>query len=175
MDPSPNIDLLDNIVKGLREMIIPGTPFKYKKIYTDCRNHDRNSRLDISKNLSKIVIPDANVKFETSKSDSHNFRMKLLSLNWKSQIKVQIDPSFIGMQHESSQNSTTSHLPTQRNRKKAFQIYFKVVDEVSLIAISKVGYYYEVGFGVKKNEKNAFELYLKSVDKGFQLQLPEKL
>ncbi|RHZ87379.1 hypothetical protein Glove_37g108 [Diversispora epigaea] len=45
------------------------------------------------------------------------------------------------------------------------------IDEGFLIAISKVGYYYEVGFGIKKNEKNAFELYLKSADvaKGFQL------
>jgi serine/threonine protein kinase len=29
-----NVDLLNSIVKGKREMVIPGTPTKYKEIYT---------------------------------------------------------------------------------------------------------------------------------------------
>ncbi|RHZ84582.1 hypothetical protein Glove_79g82 [Diversispora epigaea] len=49
-----NIDLLDSIVKGKREMIISGTPSKYKELYTDCWNHNRNSRPDISQVTKKF-------------------------------------------------------------------------------------------------------------------------
>ncbi|RHZ87288.1 hypothetical protein Glove_37g66 [Diversispora epigaea] len=70
MESSSNIDLLNNIVKGKREMIIPGTPSKYQKLYTDCWKHDGNSRPDISqvvKNLSEITISDVSIGVETSR------------------------------------------------------------------------------------------------------------
>jgi len=34
MESLPNVDLLNNISKGKRERAIPGTPHKYKEIYT---------------------------------------------------------------------------------------------------------------------------------------------
>ncbi|RHZ67585.1 hypothetical protein Glove_300g121 [Diversispora epigaea] len=48
MESSSNVDLLNNIAKGKREVAIPGTPYKCKEIYTDCWNHNGNSRPDIS-------------------------------------------------------------------------------------------------------------------------------
>ncbi|RHZ87349.1 hypothetical protein Glove_37g98 [Diversispora epigaea] len=102
MDSSSNIGLLNKIVKGEREMIIPGTPSEYKEIYIDCWNHNGNLRPEISqvvKNLSKIIISDANIEFETS----HNFTDEVIALKLEKSnkqsddddLEVQTDPSFI--------------------------------------------------------------------------------
>ncbi|RHZ87354.1 hypothetical protein Glove_37g97 [Diversispora epigaea] len=103
MDSSSNIGLLNNIVKGERETIIPGTPSEYKEIYTDCWNNSGNLRPEISqvvKNLSKIIISDANVEFETS----HNFTDEVIALKLEKSnkqsdddddLEVQTDLSFI--------------------------------------------------------------------------------
>ncbi|RHZ60200.1 hypothetical protein Glove_357g18 [Diversispora epigaea] len=50
---------MEGRLKGKREMIIPGTPPKYKEIYAECWKHDKNSRPNISQeveNLSEIII-----------------------------------------------------------------------------------------------------------------------
>ncbi|RHZ48314.1 hypothetical protein Glove_553g6 [Diversispora epigaea] len=66
MESSLNVvDLLNNIIKGKREIAIPGTPRKYKEIYTDCWRHNGDSRPNISqivKNLSEIIISDVSVQ-----------------------------------------------------------------------------------------------------------------
>ncbi|RHZ79855.1 hypothetical protein Glove_140g71 [Diversispora epigaea] len=75
MESSSNVDLLNNIVKGIREMAIPGTPHKYKEIYTDCWKHHGNSRPNIShvvENLSEIIISDSSVEFGTPQSQPNN-------------------------------------------------------------------------------------------------------
>ncbi|RHZ59067.1 hypothetical protein Glove_365g218 [Diversispora epigaea] len=72
MESFSNVDLLNNIIKRKREMVIPGTPPEYKEIYTDCWKHNGNSRPDISlvvENLSKIIISDAG--FENPQSQIH--------------------------------------------------------------------------------------------------------
>ncbi|RHZ66078.1 hypothetical protein Glove_309g49 [Diversispora epigaea] len=97
------VDLLNNILKGKREMVIPGTPPKYKEIYTDCWKHNGNSRPDISqvvKNLSEIVIPDASIENETPQSRPHNvadeiISFKLEKLNIQNEQKVYSDPPFV--------------------------------------------------------------------------------
>ncbi|RHZ87355.1 hypothetical protein Glove_37g96 [Diversispora epigaea] len=287
MDSSSHIDLLDNIVKGEREMMIPGTPSKYKEIYTDCWNHNGNLRPEISqvvKNLSKITVSDVNVEFETSQSDFHNFTDEVISIELdkqhddfevqtdsplidvsarinksindlfeffidlykkrrhemnpvmiknyirkcnKSPVKVLYEmirhPSYywltsligffylygIGtivdykmafkffslaaneitdMKNISFANSSSplrkfyninkeiglmylaslylDGLGVEKDRKKAFQIFSKVADEGSLIALNKLANCYELGFGVEKNERKAFELHLESAEKG---------
>ncbi|RHZ60182.1 hypothetical protein Glove_357g21 [Diversispora epigaea] len=50
----------------------------------------------------------------------------------------------------------------EKDLKKGFQIYSKVADEGSHIALNCMGHCYEVGLGVEKNGKKALELYLKS-------------
>ncbi|RHZ80902.1 hypothetical protein Glove_130g202 [Diversispora epigaea] len=77
-----NVDLLSNIVKGKREIVIPGTPPKYKEIYTDCWKHNGNSRPNISqvvKNLSEIIISDASFENETQ-SRSPNVTDEIISV-----------------------------------------------------------------------------------------------
>ncbi|RHZ48310.1 hypothetical protein Glove_553g2 [Diversispora epigaea] len=72
MKSSLDVDFLNNIVKGKREIVIPETPHKYMEIYTDCWKHNGNSRPDISqvvKNLSEITISDASV---ASQSQPYN-------------------------------------------------------------------------------------------------------
>ncbi|RHZ64842.1 hypothetical protein Glove_320g26 [Diversispora epigaea] len=73
MESLSNVDLLNNIIKRKREMVIPGTPPEYQEIYTDCWKHNGNSRPDISlvvKNLSKIIISD-DAGFENPQSRIH--------------------------------------------------------------------------------------------------------
>ncbi|RHZ79873.1 hypothetical protein Glove_140g82 [Diversispora epigaea] len=57
-------------------------------------------------------------------------------------------------------------LGVEKDEKKAFQIYSKVADEGSFIAVNTVAYCYEFGLGVEKNEEKAFEKYLKSAERG---------
>ncbi|RHZ60990.1 hypothetical protein Glove_350g116 [Diversispora epigaea] len=54
----------------------------------------------------------------------------------------------------------------EKDLKKGFQIYSKVADEGSDIALNRVAYCYYKGFGVEKNEKKACELFFKSAEKG---------
>ncbi|RHZ86087.1 hypothetical protein Glove_54g159 [Diversispora epigaea] len=85
MESSSNVDLLNNIVKEKREIVIPGTPHKYKEIYTDCWNNNGNLRPDIFqvvKNLSEIIISDTSVEFEPPQSQPYNVTdVKLENLN----------------------------------------------------------------------------------------------
>ncbi|RHZ77469.1 hypothetical protein Glove_177g108 [Diversispora epigaea] len=93
MESSSNVNLLNNIAKGKIEMTIPGTPHKYKEIYTDCWSHNGNSRPDIFqvvKNLSEIIISNANVEFETQPYNVTD--VKLENLNMQNEIKS--DPPF---------------------------------------------------------------------------------
>ncbi|RHZ79874.1 hypothetical protein Glove_140g80 [Diversispora epigaea] len=53
----------------------------------------------------------------------------------------------------------------EKNTKKAFQIYCKLADKGSLIALNMIAFCYDNGFGVEKNEERAFELYLQSAEK----------
>ncbi|RHZ79910.1 hypothetical protein Glove_140g67 [Diversispora epigaea] len=74
MESSSNAGLLNNIAKEI-EMAIPGTPHKYKEIYTDCWKHNGNSRPNIShvvENLSEIIISDSSVEFGTPQSQPNN-------------------------------------------------------------------------------------------------------
>ncbi|RHZ81793.1 hypothetical protein Glove_117g171 [Diversispora epigaea] len=282
MESSSNVDLLNNIVKGNREMTIPGTPHKYKEIYTDCWKHNGNLRPDIFqvvKNLSKIIISDAGTEFETPKSQPYNVTdVKLENLNMKNvkpEIKSdlpfaevtkevngfindlfdffidirkkqlqKIQPtmiknfmrvhkknpveilyemirhpsyylftSLIGFFYQhgigtvvdnqmafkffnlaanetidiSSFNSSSlkklydinkevstisladmysDGLGVEKDTKKAFQIYSKLADKGSLMALNTVAYCYDNGLGVEKNEEKVLELYLKSAEKG---------
>ncbi|RHZ71643.1 hypothetical protein Glove_256g189 [Diversispora epigaea] len=104
MEPSSNIDLLNNIVKGKREMIILGTPPKYKEIYADCWNHNGNSRPDISqvvKNLSEIIISGESVEIKTPQSQPYNVTDEVISVKseisnkQKEELEVKSDPSFV--------------------------------------------------------------------------------
>ncbi|RHZ87291.1 hypothetical protein Glove_37g65 [Diversispora epigaea] len=95
MESSSNIDLLNNIVKGKREMIIPGTPSKYQKLYTDCWKHDGNSRPDISqvvKNLSEITISDVSIGVETSWSHPHDIIDEVNSVKLEKSNKQNDEP-----------------------------------------------------------------------------------
>ncbi|RHZ77230.1 hypothetical protein Glove_184g107 [Diversispora epigaea] len=287
MESSSNVDLLNNIAKGKREMAVPGTPHKYKEIYTDCWKHNGNSRPDISqvvKNLSEIIISDASVEFGTPQSQPYNVTdVKFENLNMQNEepeIKPEIkpDPPFVDVTTEvngfvndlfeffidirkkqfrtdqpnmiksyirehkknpveilyemirhpsyylftsligffywygigtvtdyqmafkffnlaaseivdtSSSNSSSLRklyninkeistfslasmnyygLGVEKNTKKAFQIYYKLANEGSLIALIAVAYCYKKGFGIEKDEEKAFELWLKSAEKGF--------
>ncbi|RHZ77443.1 hypothetical protein Glove_177g69 [Diversispora epigaea] len=108
MEPSSNIDLLNNIVKGKREMIIQGTPPKYKEIYTDCWKHNGNSRPDISqvvKNLSEIIIPCENVETKTLQLQSYNVTDEVISVkseisNKQKEVEVKSDPPFVDVADE---------------------------------------------------------------------------
>ncbi|RHZ77262.1 hypothetical protein Glove_183g71 [Diversispora epigaea] len=119
----PTVDLLDNIVKGKREMIILGTPSKYKELYTDCWNHNRNSRPDISqvvKHLSEIITS------ETSKSSSHNVEDEIISVKLETQSRPHnvtdeiISPKFGKTKKQKDElkmsEKALSVLPTQEER-----------------------------------------------------------
>ncbi|RHZ73200.1 hypothetical protein Glove_232g73 [Diversispora epigaea] len=108
MDSLSNADLLNDIVKGKREMVTPGTPPRYKEIYTDCWNHNGNSRSDISqvvKNLSEIIISDASFEDET-RSQPHNVTEEIISVKLEKpniqnkEIEVHSDPPFVNKSAE---------------------------------------------------------------------------
>ncbi|RHZ53211.1 hypothetical protein Glove_444g6 [Diversispora epigaea] len=76
--------------KDKRKLAIPGTPHKYKEIYTDCLKHNGKSRPDIFqvvKNLSEIIISDANVEFGIPQSQLYNVKYVKLQSE-KPEIKL---------------------------------------------------------------------------------------
>ncbi|RHZ48419.1 hypothetical protein Glove_551g53 [Diversispora epigaea] len=108
VEPSSNMDLLNNIVKGKREMNILGTPPKYKEIYTDCWKHNGNSRPNIYqvvKNLSEIIISDESVEIETQ-SQPYNVTDEVISVKLEisnkqnEELEVKSDPSFVDVSDE---------------------------------------------------------------------------
>ncbi|RHZ77878.1 hypothetical protein Glove_169g47 [Diversispora epigaea] len=95
-------DLINDIMRGKREMVIPDTPSKYKEIYTDCWKHNGNSRPDIFqvvKNLSEVNILDANVEFESSQLRTYNdddyYKLEKINMqNNNKRLEIQFD-SFV--------------------------------------------------------------------------------
>ncbi|RIA86655.1 kinase-like domain-containing protein [Glomus cerebriforme] len=57
-------DLISNILKNKREIIIPNTPKVYSDLYTECWNNDPNKRLDIN-----VLINQLNNSLNFMKSD----------------------------------------------------------------------------------------------------------
>ncbi|RHZ48445.1 hypothetical protein Glove_551g47 [Diversispora epigaea] len=109
MEPSSNIDLLNNIVKGKREMIILGTPPKYKEIYIGCWKHNGNSRPNISqvvKDLSEIVISGESFEIETPQSQPYNVTDEVISVKSEisnkrnKELEVKSDPPFVDVTDE---------------------------------------------------------------------------
>ncbi|RHZ87299.1 hypothetical protein Glove_37g59 [Diversispora epigaea] len=131
-----NIDLLNNIVKGEREMIIPGIPSKYKEIYIDCWKHDENSRRPNISQVVKIFLKSLSpMQVLNLELPCHILIMaetKLLPLNWKSQIR------------------------------KAFELYLKLAKEGYPVAGYDVGRCYSTGKGISKDEAKEFQWYIKS-------------
>ncbi|RHZ70071.1 hypothetical protein Glove_275g52 [Diversispora epigaea] len=101
MESLSNIDFLNNIVKGKREMTISGTPQKYEEIYTDCWKHNENSRPNISqivKNLSEIIISDASVESAHSNLYHVTVTDEIISVRFEKSNKnseLKLDPPFI--------------------------------------------------------------------------------
>ncbi|RHZ89389.1 hypothetical protein Glove_15g15 [Diversispora epigaea] len=281
MESSSNVDLLNNIARGKREIAMPGTPHKYKEIYTDCWNQNGNPRSDIFqvvKNLSEIIITDSSVEFETPQSQSQPHNVTDVKLeNSKTQneeLEIQPDPPFVDVTAEANYfindlfeifidvrkkqvenirpimiknyirehkknpvkvlnemirhpsyylftsvigffyqygigtvvdyqmalkffnlafNDTSSFNPlslrklyninkeistisladmyldgrgVEQNVKKAFQIYIKLADKGSHIALNTIGYCYRYGLGVEKNDEKGFEINLKCAENG---------
>ncbi|RHZ75174.1 hypothetical protein Glove_217g140 [Diversispora epigaea] len=102
MEYLSNVDFLNNFSKAKREIAIPGTPHKYKEIYTDCwkPNKEKNSRPDIFqvvKNLSEIIISDSSIKFETPRSQPYKIidEIKLEKLKMQNEEpEIKPDSSF---------------------------------------------------------------------------------
>ncbi|RHZ88356.1 hypothetical protein Glove_23g178 [Diversispora epigaea] len=277
MESLSNRDLLNNILKEKREMVIPKTPPKYKEIYIDCLKHDGNLRPKISqvvKNLSEIIISDASFENEISQSQINSVKSE--TLNIQNELKAHSNPpvvnksaefevfikglfeifiDIIKKQYEDMQpimmkNYIKEHkknpveilyemirhplhswftsmigffymygigtvidnqvafkffsmaankiidkssnnpslmklyninkkfgtmfladihlngLGIEKDMKKAYQIYSKLANEGSFIALTEVARYYQNGFGVEKNQEKAFELFLKYAERG---------
>ncbi|RHZ48428.1 hypothetical protein Glove_551g20 [Diversispora epigaea] len=60
-------------------------------------------------------------------------------------------------------------LGVDKDRKKAFQIYYSLAVKGSLIALNLVAHCYGYGHGVEKNAEKAFKLFKKSAEKGMLL------
>ncbi|RHZ48312.1 hypothetical protein Glove_553g4 [Diversispora epigaea] len=90
MESPLGVDILNNIVKGKREMVIPETPHKYMEIYTDCWKHNGISRPDISqvvKNLSEVTMSGTSVEFGTPHNGTDSNSKNLNIQNEKPEIK----------------------------------------------------------------------------------------
>ncbi|RHZ61003.1 hypothetical protein Glove_350g120 [Diversispora epigaea] len=266
------IDLInDIIVKGKREMSIPGIPPKYNEIYTDCLKHHGSSRPDIVKvvndlseininsdlraknkleksneeiqfnhhpinsiatktdiyyiafikklfefstNILKIQPPEmqaiaiknyvrehnlnpVKILYEMIRYPSHYWFTSLIGFFYQHGIGTVIDNQMafkffdLAADERIYMKNITTNLSlrklcninkemgiillakmyfygtgVEKDLKKSFQIYSKVADKGSNMALNCIAYCFSNGFGVEKNEEKAFELYLKSAKKG---------
>ncbi|RHZ66067.1 hypothetical protein Glove_309g17 [Diversispora epigaea] len=94
----------------------------------------------------------ANEKIDAFSSNSPSL-MKLYKINKEIGTMLRADMYLDG-------------IGVEKDVKKAYQIYSKLANEGSFIALTEVAYYYLNGIYVEKNHEKAFELYLKSAEKG---------
>ncbi|RHZ75050.1 hypothetical protein Glove_217g5 [Diversispora epigaea] len=189
MESSSNIGSLNNIVKGKRETAaIPGTPRKYKEIYTDCWKHNGDSRpniFQVVKNLSEIIITDASVEFEPPQSQPYNFAdIKLEILNMQNEIKP--DPPFVHVTTEANgfindlfefflHNSSNQMLDVQpimiknyirEHKKNPVEIFYEIIRHPSYYWFtSLIGFFYQNGIGTVVDNQMAFNFFNLSVNK----------
>ncbi|CAI2189221.1 14024_t:CDS:2, partial [Funneliformis geosporum] len=73
-----DLDLANEISQGLREIIIPGTPKVYVKIYTDCWDSEPDNRPFISKVVDELnaIITSTN-KFENDQINNEGSNLQL--------------------------------------------------------------------------------------------------
>ncbi|RHZ64847.1 hypothetical protein Glove_320g162 [Diversispora epigaea] len=189
MESLPNVDLLNNIVKGKREIVIPGTPPKFKEIYTDCWKHNGNSRPDISqvvKNLSVIVIPNVSIENETPQSRPHNVTdeivsVKLEKLNIQNdELKIHSDPPFVDKPAEAEvfikdlfetffnivKNQFTNSQPNmmknyiKEHKKNPVEVLYEMISHPSHSWFtSMIGFFYKNGIGTITDNQMAFKFF----------------
>ncbi|RHZ45835.1 hypothetical protein Glove_646g3 [Diversispora epigaea] len=183
IESSSNFELLNNIAKGKRETAaIPGTPHKYKEIYTDCWKQNGNSRPDIFqvvKNLSEIIISDASVEFELLQSQPYNVKdIKLENLNMKNEAKP--DPPFVDVTIEVNgfindlfeffiDISTKQMLNLQpimiknyirEHEKNPIEILYEMIRHPSYYWFtSLIGFFYQNGIGTVVDNQMAFKFF----------------
>ncbi|RHZ88415.1 hypothetical protein Glove_23g77 [Diversispora epigaea] len=189
MESLSNVDLLNDIVKGKREMDIPGTPPKYKEIYIDCWKHNRNSRPNISQvveNLSEIIISDAIVEFETHRSQPYNVANEIISVKLekpniqKKVLEVHPDPPFVDKsaeaevfikdlfeffsdiiekQVEHSQSIMMKNY-IEEHKKNPVEVLCEMISHLSHSWFtSLIGFFYKNGIGTITDNKMAFKFF----------------
>ncbi|RHZ80972.1 hypothetical protein Glove_130g162 [Diversispora epigaea] len=188
MESLSNVDLLNNILKGKREMDIPGTPLKYKEIYIDCWNHNRNLRPDIFqvvKNLSEIIISDEIVEFETPQSQPHNVSNEIISVKLekpniqneepevhsdspsgnKSEVEVFIKDLFeffidiIKKQLTDSQPIMVKNY-IKEHKKNPVEVLYEIISNPSYSWFtSMIGFFYMNGIGTITDDQMAFKFF----------------
>ncbi|RHZ85269.1 hypothetical protein Glove_67g72 [Diversispora epigaea] len=189
MESLSNVDLLNNIVNGKREMIIPGTPPKYKEIYTDCWKHDGNSRPDIFqivKSLSEIIISDSNFENEIPQSQPYNvtdtiISVKLEKLNIQNKkLEVHSDPPFVDKSAEvevfikdlfeffidliKNQNSDSRPIMMKNyikeHKKNPVEVLYEMISNPSQSWFtSMIGFFYENNIGTVTNNQMAYKFF----------------
>ncbi|RHZ88307.1 hypothetical protein Glove_23g168 [Diversispora epigaea] len=194
MESLSNRDLLNNIVKGKREMVIPGTPPKYKEIYSDCWDHNRNSRPSISqvvKNLSEIVITDEIVEFVTPQSQPHNVTDEIISVGLEKlniqniELEVHSDPHYVDKPSEvevfiknlfeffndvfkkQSQRIHTIMIKNYIIKRKMnpVEILYEMISHPSHSWFtSMIGFFYMNGIGTVTDDKMAFKFFSRAAN-----------
>ncbi|RHZ66076.1 hypothetical protein Glove_309g46 [Diversispora epigaea] len=186
MESLSNVDLLNNIVNGKREMVIPGTPPKYKEIYTDCWKHDSNSRPDSSqvvKNLSEIIISDANFKNETPQSQLYNVTDEIISVRLEKLdiTKVHADPPFVNKSAEvfikdlfeffidvinkqfSEEHPIMMKNYIKEHKMNPVEILYEMISHPSHSWFtSMIGFFYKNGIGTVTDNQMAFKFFSKA-------------
>ncbi|RHZ89641.1 hypothetical protein Glove_13g105 [Diversispora epigaea] len=183
MESSSNVDLLNKITKDKRKLAIPGTPHKYKEIYTDCWKNDEKSRPDIFqvvKNLSEIIISDANVEFGIPQSQPNNVAdVKLKNLNIQSEKpEIKLDSFvvtteievfikdlftlFIDLFNKQFQGvrSITIKNYIRNHKKNSVGILYEMIRYPSnYLFTSLIGFFYQYGIGTVSNNQMAFKFF----------------
>ncbi|RHZ87930.1 hypothetical protein Glove_29g139 [Diversispora epigaea] len=185
---------IDKNKKGKREIEAPGTPSRYKEIYTDCWKHNGNLRPDILqvvKNLSEIIISDSSFKKEIPQSQFHNvtdeiISVKLEKLNIQSEeLKVLSDPPFVNKSAEFEvfikelfeifidiiKKQFTESQPImmknyiKEHKKNPVKVLYEMIRHPSHSWFtSMIGYFYENGIGTVTDNQMAFKFFSMSAN-----------
>ncbi|RHZ79913.1 hypothetical protein Glove_140g62 [Diversispora epigaea] len=188
MESSSNAGLLNNIAKEI-EMAIPGTPHKYKEIFTDCWKHNEKSRPDVSqivKNLSKIIISNASLEFETSQSQPYNDTDEIISRKFKKSTKqnekpeIKPGPPFVNSTTENNgfinalfeifidiRKKQLQYIQPimiknyiREHKKNPVKILFEMIRHPSYYWFtSLIGFFYRYGIGTAVDYQMAFKFF----------------
>ncbi|CAI2161806.1 15624_t:CDS:2 [Funneliformis geosporum] len=161
VDEPYDFDLITNIVEGLREKLIPGTPEDYVKVYTKCWDFEPDKRPTMKQLVDELKRIKTKIEDSITVDDPvGNYGS---SPNSNNTIDSSINNSFpliyVGKCYEDGYG-------INEDKTAAFEYYEKAANKNFTVGQSKIGYFYYNGIGVVKDLKNAVDWYEKASNLG---------
>ncbi|CAI2189054.1 15411_t:CDS:2, partial [Funneliformis geosporum] len=186
-----DVNLVMDIKKGRREIVVKDTPIEYSNLYKACWKDDPNERPNMQqvvKSLQSIICYELGISNEKNESKAFEIYKQFHKkefINGKYKLGIcyyfgigtdinknqafKICKNLAEKGYKKAQSSLgylyNQGEGTKKNLEQAFYWFQKSVDDNDIVAINNLALCYYNGEGIEKNVKKAFYLYQKAAKK----------